>query len=327
MSDPSERTLRLLSLLQSHRHWPGSLLAARLGVSARTVRRDVERLRALGYPVRAAPGVDGGYQLTPGASLPPLVLDDDEAVALTVGLQLVAQTSVEGVAEASARALAKVSQVLPARLVPTVRALSSATESAPLAPAGHTVDPAVLTALAAACRDEERVRLTYTAADSARTERTVDPYRVVRLGSRWYLVAYDLTRRGWRTLRLDRITAPVPTGDRALARALPDGSDAAGYVRASIGAAPRPYDVAARVAADPGEVRRRVGRWMQVEADGSQARVRAQTDSLSWAAFGLLEAGGAVSEVEPAELRDLLGRWAERLAAGRPDLRDGGSRR
>src|SRR5450631_1270105 len=163
MADTSSRTLRLLSLLQSHRYWPGSELADRLGVSPRTVRRDIDRLRELGYPVRATRGVDGGYQLAAGAALPPLVVEDDEAVALAVGMQTVTQGAVAGIEEAAVRALTKVVQVMPPRLRHRVDALRAVTVPARWGPTGPAVDPAVLIALAQACRDTERLEFAYTA--------------------------------------------------------------------------------------------------------------------------------------------------------------------
>ena len=176
MADTSARTLRLLSLLQTRRYWPGAELAERLQVSARTLRRDVDRLRELGYPIQAQRGVDGGYQLAAGTALPPLVVDDEEAVALAVGLQVAAQGGVEGTAEASMRALAKVIQVMPARLRRRVEALSAATVPASWGNTGQAaVDPAILTTVALACRDAERLRFSYTAAGGEQTDRHVEP--------------------------------------------------------------------------------------------------------------------------------------------------------
>ncbi|MBO1420434.1 YafY family protein, partial [Streptomyces sp. FH025] len=195
MANTSTRTLRLLSLLQTHRYWPGEELAERLGVSARTLRRDIDRLRELGYPVEAQRGVDGGYQLAAGAALPPLVIDDEEAVALAVGLQAAAESPVEGVAEGSVRVLAKVVQVMPARLRRRVEALRAMTVPVDWgASAGAGVDPDALTVVALACRDAERLHFSYTAASGRSTERHVEPHRLVCLGRRWYLVAYDLDR-------------------------------------------------------------------------------------------------------------------------------------
>jgi predicted DNA-binding transcriptional regulator YafY len=175
MANTSSRTLRLLSLLQTHRYWPGAELADRLEVSVRTLRRDIDRLRELGYPVEASRGVDGGYQLAPGAALPPLVLDDEEAVALAVGLQTAAQGGVAGIAESSVRALAKVVQVMPPRLRHRVDALRAMTVPAGWGSSGPSVDPGDLTVLAQACRDTERLEFGYTSASGERTERHVEP--------------------------------------------------------------------------------------------------------------------------------------------------------
>lgn len=324
MSTTSARTLRLLSLLQGRRHWSGAELAARLGVSLRTVRRDIDRLRELGYPVDAERGVDGGYHMAPGAALPPLVLDDEEAVALTVGLLGAVQSPVAGSAEASARALGKVVTVLPRHLRRRVEALAGATDPSPLrSPAA--VDATALTVLAQACRDTERVVFGYAAADGARSERRVEPYRLVTLGTVWYLVAFDMTRQDWRTFRLDRLTEPRAIGTQFAPRPQPFG-DAAEFVRARIAQLPRPYEVEARVLAPAREVRDRIGRWATVEDAGDgggggdgggdggpgACRIRLRTDSLDWAAFALLTLGADLEAVAPAELRDHLRGWAER---------------
>ncbi len=213
MANTSTRTLRLLSLLQGRRYWPGEELAQQLQVSPRTLRRDIDRLRELGYPIQAQRGVAGGYQLAAGTALPPLMVDDEEAVALALGLQAAAQGAVEGIAESSVRALAKVVQVMPARLRRRVEALSAMTVPASWGGRPQAgVDPGILTTVALACRDSERLRFSYTAADGRRTGRQVEPHRLVQLGRRWYLVGYDLTRQDWRSFRLDRLTAPHGTG-------------------------------------------------------------------------------------------------------------------
>jgi predicted DNA-binding transcriptional regulator YafY len=213
MANTSSRTLRLLSLLQTRRYWPGHELAGQLQVSPRTLRRDIDRLRELGYPIQAQRGVAGGYQLAAGSALPPLVVDDEEAVALALGLQAAAQGAVEGIAESSVRALAKVVQVMPTRLRRRVQALGTMTVPANWENSGRTpVDPAVLTIIALACRDTERIRFSYTAASGQQAGRHVEPHRLVLLGSRWYLAGYDLDRQGWRTYRLDRLAAPNGTG-------------------------------------------------------------------------------------------------------------------
>jgi predicted DNA-binding transcriptional regulator YafY len=313
MADTGNRTLRLLSLMQSRRHWGGSELARRLGVSLRTLRRDVERLRDLGYPVEAQPGVDGGYRLAPGASLPPLVLDDDEAVALVVGLQAAARTAVTGMAESSVRALAKVVQVLPVRLRRRADALRAVTVS-PTWRGGEDVDPHSLTDVAQACRDTERLTFAYTAATGERSERLVEPFRLVALGRRWYLVAYDVPRGDWRSFRLDRLADPAPTGARFAARRLP-ADDAAAFVRAGIGGRLPTHDVDVLVQAPADEVRRRIGRWATVEELGEErCRVRMEPDDLSWPALALGMVGAEFTVVSPPELRALLQEWSARFA-------------
>ncbi len=219
MLETSARLLRLLSLLQAHQHWTGPALAERLGVTARTVRNDVDRLRNLGYPVDATPGVAGGYRLGAGAALPPLLLDDEEAVAVAVGLRTAAGGSVAGIEETSVRALAKLEQVLPSRLRHRVGALQRF--MVPIPGQGPVVDPSVLTALAAVCRDHERLRFDYATHSGALSARTVEPYRLAHLRGRWYLVAYDLDRSDWRTFRVDRLTPKIPTGPRFVPRELP----------------------------------------------------------------------------------------------------------
>ncbi|MEV1010555.1 WYL domain-containing protein [Streptomyces sp. NPDC049881] len=235
MTDTPGRLLRLLALLQNARPWPGPLLAERLGVSERTVRRDIDRLRDLGYPVLADRGSTGGYRLTAGTAMPPLLLDDDETVAIAVGLRTAATGPVTGITDSSTRALAKLEQVLPARLRPAVRAYQQATLpatgelSTPTAP----VAADVLTTLATACRDTERLRFHYAPRTGDPAPRHTEPHRLVGDGRRWYLVAWDLDRDGWRTFRADRITRPLRTGVRVPPRTLP-APDAARYVTESI---------------------------------------------------------------------------------------------
>ena len=336
MANTSARTLRLLSLLQNHRYWPGTELAERLGVSPRTLRRDVGRLRELGYPVRAQPGIDGGYQLAAGAALPPLVIDDDEAVAVAVALHSAAasgaaasgaagpasEAGADTVAEASVRALAKLTQVMPARLRHHVAALTEMTVPATWGrdAAALTVAPATLTAVALACRDAERVRFGYTAADGARTDRYVEPHRLVSLAGRWYLVGYDLTRLDWRTFRLDRVDgAPHGTGERFGPRTLP-APDAATFVRKSIGSARVGHEVEALVDAPASEVRAVIGRWASVEDAGPaqgppRCRVRMTTDSLDWPMMALGMAGADFQVVSPPELSDRVRDWGRRFTA------------
>ena len=235
MLETSARLLRLLSIMQSRRDWTGPELAARLQVTTRTVRNDVERLRQLGYPVDATPGVGGGYRLGTGAVVPPLLLDDEEAVAVAVGLRTAAGGPVAGIEEASVRALAKLQQLLPAALRRRVSALEMF--AVPVPAAGPAVDAATLTTLAAACRDLRRVRFGYERHDGTQSRRDAEPYRLVSASRRWYLVAWDTGPGAWRTFRVDRITLPAyPEGPRFTSRQLPDG-DAALHVLKGTGAA------------------------------------------------------------------------------------------
>jgi predicted DNA-binding transcriptional regulator YafY len=229
MRDPSGRLLRLLSLLQTPREWPGPELAERLGVTPRTIRRDVDRLRDLGYPVRAARGSTGGYRLTAGTAMPPLLLDDDEATAVAIALRTAAAGGA-GIEDTALRALAKLEQVLPHRLRPRVAALGAAAVALPPHGGGPPpADPGVLALLAAACAARELVRFTYTAAGGAATRRLAQPYRLVAAGRRWYLLAHDEDRGAWRTFRADRVTGPHRTGVRGPARELPGGADAVSW--------------------------------------------------------------------------------------------------
>ncbi|WP_034263467.1 helix-turn-helix transcriptional regulator [Actinospica robiniae] len=237
MLETSARLLRLLSLLQTPRDWTGPQLAERLGVSARTVRNDVERLRSLGYPVHATRGAVGGYRLGAGAQLPPLLLDDEEAVAVAVGLRTAASGSISGIEETSLRALAKVEQVLPSRLRRRVNALQTYVASVAAAENQPRVDANVLTELTAACRDRELVRFAYQDRGKSESRRVAEPYGVVNWGRRWYLVAWDRDRADWRTFRVDRMTPGFPAGPRFAPRELPD-EDLARYVSARASAAP-----------------------------------------------------------------------------------------
>jgi predicted DNA-binding transcriptional regulator YafY len=314
MANTSSRTLRLLSLLQTRRYWPGGELADRLGVSARTLRRDIDRLRELGYPVDAQRGVEGGYQLAAGAALPPLVMDDEEAVALAVGLQAAAHGAAEGIAEASVRALAKVVQVMPGRLRRRVEALTAMTVPASWGGAARpSLDPGALTTIALACRDAERMRFGYVAASGAQTARHVEPHRLVSLGRRWYLVGYDLDRQDWRSFRLDRLTGPRGTGARFRPRELP-AEDAAAFVRAGIGTLWAVYDVEVVAEAPASQVRERIGRWVTVEPDGpGRCRIRMSADTLEWPLMGLGLMGAEFSLVSPPELVDQLRDWGGRF--------------
>jgi predicted DNA-binding transcriptional regulator YafY len=235
MLETSARLLRLLSLLQTRKEWSGADLAGRLGVTDRTVRRDVDKLRSLGYPVHATAGVAGGYQLGAGAALPPLLLDDDEAVAVAIGLRTATAGAVTGIEETSVRALAKLEQVLPHRLRRRIGALQDYAVRITV-DGGPTVDPQVLTALANACRDHERLRFDYLDHHDTLSARISEPHRLVNWGRRWYLVAWDVDRGDWRTFRVDRLTPKTPTGPVFAPRALP-GGDVSDYVSRGVSSA------------------------------------------------------------------------------------------
>lgn len=306
MANTSARMLRLLSLLQSHRHWPGAELADRLAVSERTLRRDIDQLRDLSYPVDASRGVAGGYRLRSGTAMPPLLLDDEEAVAIAVGLGAAAGGGpVAGVEETSLRALTKVIQVMPPRLRRRVEALRS--QTAPAGGTGPAVDPTALTVLAQASRDGERLRFAYATGAGERSARLVEPHHLVPTRHHWYLVAWDVERGDWRTFRVDRLTAPTTTGTRFRPRELP-GGDAAAYVRDRLATRPTRYDVAVRIHASADQVGR-VVRFTggNVEPlDARSCRLRAGVDDLAWAVL-ILAATGAGFEVEaPDELREYL---------------------
>jgi predicted DNA-binding transcriptional regulator YafY len=236
--ETSARLLRLLSLFQARRYWSGAELADRLEVTARTLRRDVDRLRSLGYPVNSTSGAAGGYQLGSGSMLPPLLLDDDEAIAVAVGLRTAASGTVTGIEEASVRALAKLQQVLPSRLRRRVSALHSFI--LPLGNAGPTVDSETLSVIAGACRENQKLSFGYSSRDGVASTREVEPHRLVHTGRRWYLVAWDLGRNNWRTFRVDRIESRLTTGLRFSPRDAPEG-DFAAYVTKSVAYAPYPH--------------------------------------------------------------------------------------
>lgn len=314
MANTSNRTLRLLSLLQSHRYWAGPQLAERLGVSVRTLRRDVDRLRELGYPVNAVRGVDGGYHLAAGASLPPLAVDDDEAVALALGLRAATQGGVTGIEDAALRALTKVMQVMPARLRQRVDTLEAVTVAAPSLDRGPRVDADVLTDVAQACRDEERLRFTYTTDAGAEAERHVEPHRLVPVGRRWYLVAFDLDRDAWRSFRLDRMSAPRSTGSHFRSRPLP-AADAAAFVQEGLESqAPATIEARVEIRAPLAQVETAVGRWGQAEALGEGTTLlRMAIQDLDWVALvlGTLQADFHV--LSPPELPALLAEWGARF--------------
>ncbi|GAA0517762.1 YafY family protein [Saccharopolyspora spinosporotrichia] len=312
--ETSARLLRLLSLLQTRREWSGAELAERLGVSARTVRRDVDKLRGLDYPISVGMGRAGGYRLGAGARLPPLLLDDDEAVAVAVGLRTATGSGVAGVGETALRALVKLEQVLPDRLWRRIEALQVSTVEAPGAP---SVDAGELTAVATACRDRQRLRFDYRSHDGQETPRVTEPHQLVTWGRRWYLVAWDLERQDWRTFRVDRMRTRVPTGPRFAPRDMPD---AAAFVASGVARA-WPYQATVRLAVPAdSEVARRTTTYGRIEpVDDRTCLLHFGADTLHSLAFllGALEVDFEV--VHPPELADQLVRAAERFlnAAGR----------
>ena len=324
MANTSARTLQLLSLLQSHRYWPGEELAARLKVSVRTLRRDIDRLRELGYPVEASRGVEGGYQLAAGAALPPLVVDDDEAVALAVGLTTTTHFSITGIEEASVRALTKVIQVLPARLRRKIDSIRAMTLPATLTDR-PAIDAVVLTTVAQACRDEVRVDFSYSAKDGTQTKRQVEPHRLVSLGRNWYLVAYDLTRHDWRSFRLDRLSDPNVTKSHFRPRELPT-QDAVTFVRKGIASLARePREVEVIVHAPGDMVREKVGNWGVVDdLDGQRCRLRMTPDAFNWPAMGLGVIGAEFEIIHPPEFVDYVADWGARFTRAANACAEGG---
>jgi predicted DNA-binding transcriptional regulator YafY len=314
MLETSARLLKLLSLLQTPREWPGPELAERLSVSTRTIRNDVERLRQLGYPVDATRGAVGGYRLGAGAAMPPLLLEDDEAVAIALSLRTVAGGAVAGIEETSLRALTKLQQVLPSRLSRRVDALQGYTVQVTGPYKGPEVDGAMLAQLAAACRDRERVRFGYADRGGAATRRAVEPCRLVNAGRRWYLLGWDVDRDDWRTFRVDRVGEVTGVGLRFAERE-PPGGDAAAYVRQGLRSAAA-LGVRARLLVHAGaeETAGRVG-WSaeSVEARDDTSCVvtfgaRSVEDMAPW--LGFLRADFEV--LEPPELAAELSRLAER---------------
>ncbi|TMM03004.1 MAG: YafY family transcriptional regulator [Actinobacteria bacterium] len=313
MLETSARLLELLSLLQGRRDWSGTELAERLEVGPRTVRRDVERLRRLGYPVEARPGVSGGYRLGAGASLPPLLLDEEEAVAVAVGLRTAVSGGVAGIEETSVRALAKLEQVLPSRLRRRVNAVGVAT--VPYPGHGPAVDPEALAVIAAGCRDHERLRFGYRSHDGTSSRRLVEPHRLVHTGRRWYLVAWDVERADWRTFRVDRIE-PLPSPDRRFVPREPPAEDLAAYVARRVSATRDRYQARVILRAPLAEVAPRVPPAAgTLEAiDARSCLLLTGADWLGGLAVYIADIGVDFEIVEPPELVELVRRLADRFA-------------
>ena len=318
MLETSARLLRLLSLLQARRDWTSAELADRLGVTTRTIRNDVDRLRGLGYPVEARPGVAGGYRLGTCGALPPLLLDDEEAVAVAIGLRSAANGSITGIGETSVRALAKLQQVLPARLRRQVGALHA--HALPMPARGPTVDPDVLTAIACACRDHDRLRFDYRAHSGVASRRSVEPYRLVNDRQRWYLMAWDIDRDAWRTFRADRIELRPPPGPRFAPRALPSDQEIAAQAARGVGEATWRYRARVIVHAPAAHVRDRLPIPVEVEPlAGDQCVFEPGSDHPEMLALylGLLDADFTVlgSPELVAALGQLAGRFQRAIDA------------
>jgi predicted DNA-binding transcriptional regulator YafY len=313
MLETSARLLGLLSLLQTRRSWTGPELAGRLEVGVRTIRRDVDKLRSLGYPVEAAPGVAGGYRLGAGADLPPLLLDDEEAIAVAVGLRTAAGGTVSGIEETSVRALAKLEQVLPSRLRRRVSALQAYT--VPLMSGGPTVDADVLATIAAACRDHEGLRFSYEAHDGTAARRDVQPLRLVHLYGKWYLVAWDVVRDDWRTFRVDRMTSSLSHGKRFTPRS-PPAPDMAAYVQKGVRATRSRYQARVILHAPIDEVRDRVPPWAGTlePIDDERCELNASSDWLGGLAVYVAGIGVDFTVVEPEEFAEEVRRLADRFA-------------
>ena len=312
----SSRLLRLLSLLQTPRDWTGSELADRLEVSPRTIRNDIERLRSLGYPVHATRGSVGGYRLDAGTSMPPLLLDDDEAVAVVLGLRTATAGAVTGIEETSLRALAKLEQVLPPRLRRQVRQLQGVTVQVRRGRAGPTIDPSVLAELARVAREHWTLRFDYADRKAEVSQRRVEPYRIVNAGQRWYLVAWDLDRADWRTFRVDRMREGMSPGARFTPRALSD-AEAQEMVARGIPPEARAHQARVVVHAPASDLIERFGRWLgSIEAiDETTSVVTMGAERLDELAVWLGFLGADFHVAEPPELVEQLQLLAARFRA------------
>jgi predicted DNA-binding transcriptional regulator YafY len=309
--DTATRLLRLLSLLHSRPHWDGAELAARLEITPRTVRRDVARLRSLGYPIDAEAGIGGGYRLGPGGRLPPLLLEDAEAVAIAVGLRVATTTTVSGVEEAAISALAKLHQVLPVRLREQVDAIGAHTTQLPqgeLPP----VDGGVLVTLAVGCRHTEGIRFRYRTHNGTESERSVEPLQIVHTGRRWYLVARDRDRQAWRTFRIDRITEPELTGSRYH---FDDPPDPVALVAEGTGVAPWDIVARVRVQADAATVARLIppSQGLVDPIDENTCEVRFAANELGPLVSGVIRIYWPFEILDPPELRTAVHKHARRL--------------
>lgn len=329
MSDTTSRALALLNLLQTHRHWPGSELADRLGVTERTVRRDVERLRELGYRIESAPGVAGGYRLEAGTALPPLLLTDDEAVAMAIGLRVAASQRLVSGPETTITALAKLEKVLPAPLRRRVSALAEAVQPAGIQ-AGAAVSSEILGELALACRDHERVRFSYTSASGAVTRRRVEPHALAPADRHWYLLCWDLDRDDWRTFRVDRLDAVEHTRVLFTPRPLtPEEIEEFIVVARSWVRQPVEADVVMELPHE--QMRALFGQWGQGASPEGPDRTRWPVGGgdfrdtmygMSWVPAGV-EYTTDLAEPARSELREAIERMLRALDSGVPGAPDG----
>lgn len=314
MLSTSARLLRLASMLQSRRHWPGAALAQELGVDARTVRRDVDRLRELGYPVDASSGVGGGYSLGRGAALPPLVLDDDEAVALAIALRA-ASANVGGIEATSLRLMAKLDQLLPTRLQRRASTLHALTLTLAVRLGPPLVDASVLSALATACRDCQCLRFSYCNRSGETTQRHVQPQRLANHGRRWYLIAWDTDRGDWRSFRVDRMEGPPTVGDVFAPRSMPP--DIAARLERGIAYAPFACRITLRLQGSVTELRAAVPIWcgvLEPETD-THSLLRVGADTPEGLLAQVLMIGREVELVDGEEMAPALQRVLEGVAA------------
>ncbi|GAB3632826.1 YafY family protein [Microbacterium shaanxiense] len=310
------RALELLGLLQSRRHWPSDELARRLEVSQRTLRRDIDDLQELGYPIVSTRGTGGGYQLGPGGSLPPLTLSEEEAAAVIMGLKEIASGASATSGDAAISAMAKIVQVLPERIrrrIDSLRSLSIAPAGDPRA---SITDVVALTTVALACRDHDALRFTYRARNGEVTERNVHPHRTVSTDALLYLIAWDLDRADWRTFRIDRIDDPTRTRQKFTPRTVPF-TDPVAYVRDQIRSTPARYAIHATVQAPAQRVTQEIAHYGVVDPiDDASCEVHLPADSLDWATFCLGAIGAPFVVHGPPEAVDHMRQWGRRLIAG-----------
>lgn len=314
MLSSSSRLLRVLSLLQTRSHWSGQELAERLAVNPRTLRRDIDRLRQLGYPIHATSGVAGGYAFRAGQALPPLLLDDDEALAVAIALQVAAAGTVSGVEESSLRALVKLEQVMPARLRRRTDALRSAI--LPLQRMGPTVDANVLATLAAACRDQLRVGFAYRDGQGRSSTRSVEPQGLVHVGSRWYLVAWDPARDDWRNFRIDRVEGAPVIGAHFAPRPGPGGGDLGAYVSGQLAVTIQGEEARVVLHKPLDDMLPRIppAAALLEPIDASRCLMRCPAHQLDWLVYWLMSLEVEFEVRDPPALKQRLRAAGERVA-------------